>query len=80
MTEGERKEEGRRKKDGSKHVHRIEQNEACQIHLNHYHGLDNADHVIKNIDWYAPYPQAQSLGIVATYDMYVKCCEGRLKN
>jgi hypothetical protein len=39
------------KKDGSKHVYGIEQNEARETYLGHYYdyGLDNADHVIKNM-------------------------------
>ena len=79
------KERGR-KKDGSKRVYGIEQNEARETYLNHYYGLDNADHMIKNTGnryitwkyWHAPYLHAQSLGIVAAYDMYIECCGGKL--
>jgi hypothetical protein len=28
--------------------------------------------------WHVPYLHAQSLGIFATYDMYIECCEGGL--
>ena len=28
--------------------------------------------------WHAPYLHAQSLGIIAAYDMYIECCEGGL--
>ena len=41
------KERGR-KKDGSKRVYGIKQNEARETYLGHYYGLDNADHMIKN--------------------------------
>lgn len=79
------KERGR-KKDGSKRVYGIEQNEARELYLGHYYGLDNADHMIKNTGnryitwkyWHAPYLHAQSLGIIAAYDMYIECCEGNL--
>lgn len=79
------KERGR-KKDGSKRVYGIEQNEARELYLGHYYGLDNADHMIKNTGnryitwkyWHAPYLHAQSLGIIAAYDMYIECCEGGL--
>ena len=79
------KERGR-KKDGSKRVYGIEQNEARELYLGHYYGLDNADHMIKNAGnryitwkyWHAPYLHAQSLGIIAAYDMYIECCEGTL--
>jgi hypothetical protein len=37
------------KKDGSKHVYGIKQNEARETYLGHYYGLDNADHMIKNM-------------------------------
>jgi hypothetical protein len=81
------KERGR-KKDGSKRVYGIEQNEARETYLNHYYGLDNADHMIKNTGnryitwkyWHAPYLHAQSLGIVAAYDMYMECCDGKLES
>jgi hypothetical protein len=79
------KERGR-KKDGSKRVYGIEQNEARETYLGHYYGLDNADHMIKNTGnryitwkyWHAPYLHAQSLGVIAAYDMYIECCEGNL--
>lgn len=80
------KKERGRAKDGSKRVYGIEQNEARETYLNHYYGLDNADHMIKNAGnryitwkyWHAPYLHAQSLGIIAAYDMYIECCEGGL--
>ena len=28
--------------------------------------------------WHAPYLHAQSLGVIAAYDMYIECCEGNL--
>jgi len=63
-----------------------EQNEAREIYLNHYHGVDSADHMIKNTGnrfiswkyWHSPYLHAMSLGIIACYDMYKECCEGEL--
>jgi hypothetical protein len=79
------KERGK-KKDGTKRVYGIEQNEARETYLNHYYGLDNADHMIKNAGnryitwkyWHSPVLHAQALGIVAAYDMYIECCEGNL--
>ena len=79
------KERGR-KKAGMKRVYGIEQNEARETYLNHYYGCDNADHMVKNAGnryitwkyWHAPYLHAQSLGIIAAYDMYIECCEGGL--
>ena len=78
--------ERRWKKDGSKRIYGIEQNEARETYLGHYYGLDNADHVIKNTGnryitwkyWHAPYLHAQSLGIIAADDKYTECCEGNL--
>ena len=63
-----------------------EQNEAREIYLNHYHGVDSADHMIKNTGnrfiswkyWHSPYLHAMSLGIVACFDMYIECCDGDL--
>ena len=64
----------------------VEQNEARDIYLNHYHGVDSADHMIKNTGnrfiswkyWHSPYLHAMSLGIIASYDMYIECCDGDL--
>ena len=73
-------------KKGTKRVWGIEQNEARETYLNHYYGLDNADHMVKNTGnryitwkyWHAPYLHGQSLGIIAAYDMYLECCEGEI--
>lgn len=64
----------------------IEQNEARETYLRHYYGVDNLDHMIKNCGnryiswkyWHAPYLHAQSMGIIAAYDMYQECCDGDL--
>ena len=80
------KKERGRKKAGMKREYGIEQNEARETYLNHYYGCDNADHMVKNAGnryitwkyWHAPYLHAQSLGIIAAYDMYIECCEGGL--
>lgn len=64
----------------------IEMNEAREIYLKHYSGIDSADHMIKNTKiryvtwkyWHAPYLHALSLGVIACYDMYIECCEGGL--
>lgn len=71
---------------GSKRVYGIEQNEARETYLGHYYGCDNADHMVKTAGnryitwkyWHAPYLHAQSIGIIAAYDMYIECCEGGL--
>jgi hypothetical protein len=63
-----------------------EQNEAREIYLNHYHGVDSMDHMIKNTGnryitwkfWHSPYLHAMTIGIVACYDMYKECCSGAL--
>ena len=42
-----------RTKAGSERVYGIKQNEAREIYLAHYYGLDNADHMVKNAgNWY----------------------------
>lgn len=64
----------------------VEQNEARDIYLNHYYGVDSLDHMIKNTGnkyitwkfWHSPYLHAMSMGIVACYDMYHECCSGDL--
>lgn len=63
-----------------------EQNEAREIYLNHYHGVDNMDHMIKTAAntfiswkyWHAPYLHAMTIGVIAAYDMYLECSEGLL--
>ncbi len=63
-----------------------EQNEARETYLNHYHGVDSMDHMIKNTGnryitwkfWHSPYLHAMTMGIVACYDMYRECCSGEL--
>jgi len=63
-----------------------EQNEARAIYLNHYHGVDSMDHMIKTTGnsfiswkyWHSPYLHAMSMGIIAAYDMYLECSEGKL--
>jgi hypothetical protein len=63
-----------------------EQNEAREIYLNHYHGVDSMDHMIKTTGncfiswkyWHSPYLHAMSMGIVAAYDMYQECYDGGL--
>jgi hypothetical protein len=75
-----------RGRGGEKRVWAIEQNEAQETYLNHYFGTDVANHMIKNTAnkyitwkyWRAPYLHAQSMGIVAAYDMYKECCDGLL--
>ncbi len=63
-----------------------EQNEAREIYVNHYHGVDNMDHMIKTATnifiswkyWHAPYLHAMTIGVIAAYDMYLECSEGLL--
>jgi len=63
-----------------------EQNEGKAIYLNHYHGVDSMDHMIKNTGnyfiswkyWHSPYLHAISMGVIAAYDMYLECSEGML--
>ena len=64
----------------------VEMNEAREIYLKHYSGVDAADHMIKNAGirfisrkyWHAPYLHILSLAVVASYDMYQECCDGEL--
>ena len=64
----------------------VEMNQAREIYLKHYSGVDSADHMIQNTGiryvtwkyWHAPYLHALSLGVIACYDMYIECCEGGL--
>ena len=39
---------------------------------------NTGNHYITWKYWHAPYLHAQSLGIIAAYDMYIECCEGGL--
>lgn len=64
----------------------IEQNEARATYLGHYYGVDNVDHMIKNAKiryttwkyWHAPFLHALAMAVIAAYDMYLECCEGKL--
>ncbi len=64
----------------------IEQNEARETFLGHYYGIDNLDHMIKNYliryltwkYWHLPNLHAQSMSIIADYDMYMECDDGWL--
>ena len=64
----------------------IEQNEARDLYLSTYWGVDNTDHMIKNCGirhitwkyWHAPYQHAKAMGVIAAYDMYNECCDGLL--
>jgi hypothetical protein len=61
-------------------------NEAREIYLTHYSGMDSLDHMIKNAGikyithtyWHLPYLHALSLAVIAAHDMYNKCCDGEL--
>jgi len=62
-----------------------EQNEGRAIYLNHYHGVDSMDQMIKNTGnyfiswkWHSPYLHAMSMGVIEAYDMYLECSEGML--
>jgi hypothetical protein len=70
---------------------RCQYSENCKFtdketYLNHYHGVDSMDHMIKNTGnyfiswkyWYSPYLHAMSMGVIAAYDMYLECSEGML--
>jgi len=75
-----------RGRGGAKRKWGVEMNEAREIYLTHYSGIDAADHMIKNAGiryitwkyWHAPYLHALSLGVIAAYDMYRECCDGDL--
>ena len=64
----------------------IRQNEARETYLNHYYGMDVANHMIKNTAnkyitwkyWHSAYLHAQSLVVVVVYAMYKECYEGLL--
>ena len=64
----------------------IEQNKARQTYLGYYYGVDNVDHMIKNAKiryttwkyWHAPFLHALSMAVIASYDIYIECCEGEL--
>ncbi len=63
-----------------------EQNAGRAINLNHYHGVDSMDHMIKNTgysfiswkNWHLPILHAMSMGVIAAYDMYLECSKGML--
>ena len=73
-------------KGPSKLVWGIEQNEARETYFRHYYSIDNLDHMIKNCSiwyitwkyWHLLYLHVQSMGVIAAYDMYMECCDGRL--
>jgi hypothetical protein len=75
-----------RGKGADKRVWAIKQNEARETYLNHYYGMDVANHMVKNTAnkyitwkyWHSAYLHAQSMVVVAMYDMYKECCEGLL--
>ena len=75
-----------RGKKGEKHVWGIEDNEARGTYLYHYNSVDVADHMVKNTSnkfiswkyWHSPYLHAIALGVIAAFDMYRECCEGKL--
>lgn len=64
----------------------IEQNEARQIYLGTYFGVDNVDHMIKIAKiryicwkyWHSPVNHCLSIAVIASYDMYNECCDGGL--
>lgn len=64
----------------------IEQNEARQVYLGTYHGVDNIDHMIKIAKiryicwkyWHAPVNHCMSIAVIAAFDMYHECCDGGL--
>lgn len=64
----------------------IEQNEARQLYLGTYYGVDNVDHMIKIAKiryicwkyWHAPVNHCFSIAVIAAYDMYNECCDGDL--
>ena len=70
----------------SKRLWGIEQNEARQIYLGNYYGIDNVDHMIKIAKiryiswkyWHSPVNHCLSIAVVAAYDMYNECCDGEL--
>ncbi len=80
------KRERGRGRGANKRVWGIKQNEAHETHLNHYYGMDVANHMIKNTTnkcitwkyWHSAYLHVQSMGVVAAYDMYKEWCEGLL--
>lgn len=69
-----------------KRVWGIEQNEARQTYLSFYWAVDNLDHMIQEARirfiswkyWHAPYLHCMAMVVVAAYDMYKECCEGKL--
>ncbi len=75
-----------RGRGAEKRVWAIKQNEAHETYLNHYYGMEVADHMIKNTAnkyitwkyWHSAYLHAQSMVVVAAYDMYMECCKGLL--
>lgn len=64
----------------------VEMNEAREIYLKHYSGVDAADHMIQNAGirftsrkyWHSPYLHVLALSVIASYHMYLECCEGEL--
>jgi len=64
----------------------IEMNESRQLYLATYGKIDRIDHMIKNCNmccrswkhWHAPMNHAKALAVVAAYDIYKECAEGKI--
>ena len=68
-----------------KRIWAIEWNVARGTYLAYYWAVDNVDHMIKNAGmrfisckyWHAPYNHGHAIAVIAAYDIYRYCCDGR---
>lgn len=65
----------------------IEMNEARQLYLKTYGAVDKLDHLVQNCNmsyrswkyWHAPMLHGKCIAVVVAYDMYLECCEGKMR-
>jgi len=66
----------------------IEMNEGRRLYLSTYNQIDRIDHLIQSCRmgyrswkyWHSGMTHGKAMVVVVAYDMYLECCEGRLRN
>jgi len=75
-----------RGRDSNKKQWAIEMNEARDLYLNTYGGIDRMDHLIQNCNmgyrswkyWHSAMIHGKAMAVVVAYDIYLECCTGNL--
>jgi hypothetical protein len=78
------KERGR---GANKRLWGIEMNEGRYLYLRTYGIIDRMDHLVQNCHmqyrswkyWHAPMLHGKAIAVVIAYDMYLECCEGKMR-